>query len=78
MEYMKVEKTFVVVVVQVLVQEQEQVYIEVDQVQELELDMVEELEQDMVEEQVRVCTIRKQTLEIIYNHLLFIIVSIII
>ncbi len=38
---------------------QEQVYIEVDQVQELELDKVAEQEQDMVEEQVQVFAIKK-------------------
>lgn len=54
MEYIEV----VEVEVQVLVQEQ--VYIEVDLVQELELDKVEELEQGMVEELVQVYTIIKE------------------
>jgi hypothetical protein len=65
-EYIEVAFAFVVYievvafVVQALVQEQ--VYIEVDQVQELELGMVEELEQGMVEEQVQVYTINKTRL----------------
>jgi len=59
--YIEVEEYIeVVAAVQALVQEQ--VYIEVDQVQELELDMVEELEQGMVEEQVQVYTINKRRL----------------
>jgi hypothetical protein len=43
-----------VVVAEVPVLVQVQVYIELDQVHELELDKVVELEQDMVEEQVQV------------------------